>query len=75
MDTSNSTVDGNISTIEKLLEQTGLAELQDEHLTVDVDPYAVMFRGDLGTGEGSRPLSDGSQLRTHPATGFNMLLL
>lgn len=51
MDIPNSTVEGNITTIEKLLEQTGLAELQDERQTIDVDPYIILFHGDLGTGE------------------------
>jgi hypothetical protein len=51
MDISNSTVEGNISTIEKLLEQTGLAQLEADHQTVDIDPYIIMFHGDLGTGE------------------------
>lgn len=51
MDISNSTVEGNISTIEKLLDQTGLAQLEGEHHTVNIDPYIIMFHGDLGTGE------------------------
>lgn len=51
MEIPNSTVEGNITTIEKLLEQTGLAELQDERRTVDIDPYIILFHGDLGTGE------------------------
>lgn len=51
MDIPNSTVEGNITTIEKLLEQTGLAELEEEQDTVNVNPYIVMFHGDLGTGE------------------------
>jgi hypothetical protein len=51
MDIPNSTVEGNITTIEKLLEQTGLAQLQEEEHTVNVDPFIIMFHGDLGTGE------------------------
>lgn len=51
MDISNSTVEGNIKTIEKLLDQTGLAQLQEEQHTVKIDPYIIMFHGDLGTGE------------------------
>lgn len=51
MDIPNSTVEGNISTVEKLLEQTGLGELQCEQDTVNIDPYIIMFHGDLGTGE------------------------
>ena len=51
MDVPNSTVEGNITTIEKLLEQTGLAELEDEQRTVDINPYIIMFHGDLGTGD------------------------
>ena len=51
MDIPNSTVEGNISTIEKLLEQTGRAPLEAEQDTVNLDPYVVLFHGDLGTGE------------------------
>lgn len=51
MDIPNSTVEGNISAIEKLLEQTGQAPLQEEQNTCNFDPYVVLFHGDLGTGE------------------------
>jgi len=51
MDIPNSTVEGNISTIERLLEQTGRAPLEEEKDTVNLDPYIVLFHGDLGTGE------------------------
>jgi len=51
MDIPNSTVKGNISTIERLLEQTGRAPLEEEQDTVNLDPYVVLFHGDLGTGE------------------------
>lgn len=51
MDIPNSTVDGNISTIEKILEQTGLAELDKEEDTININPYIILFHGDLGTGE------------------------
>ena len=51
MDIPNSTVDGNISTIEKILEQTGLAQYEKEEDTIDIDPYIILFHGDLGTGE------------------------
>ena len=51
MDIKNSTVDGNISTVERLLEQTGLARLEEEQSTVNIDPFIILFHGDLGTGE------------------------
>ena len=51
MDIPNSTVEGNISTIERLLEQTGRAPLEEEQDTINLDPYVVLFHGDLGTGE------------------------
>ena len=46
MEIPNSTVEGNIATIEKLLEQTGLAELKDERHTINLDPYIILFHGD-----------------------------
>jgi len=70
MDIPNSTVEGNITTIEKLLEQTGLAELQDEQQTIDVDPYIILFHGDLGTGE---RLQSARRRRTTEASPRNWL--
>lgn len=51
MDIPNSTVDGNITTIGKLLDQTGLSQLAEEQHADKIDPYITMFHGDLGTGE------------------------
>ena len=70
MEIPNSTVEGNITTIEKLLEQTGLAELQDERQTIDIDPYIILFHGDLGTGE---RLQSAKRRRTTEASPRNRL--
>ena len=51
LDISNSTVDGNIDTIEKLLEQTGLGEYELPTPTVSLDHQVLLFHGDLGTGD------------------------
>ncbi|KAF9643550.1 hypothetical protein BDM02DRAFT_3104275, partial [Thelephora ganbajun] len=47
---SNSTVEGNIDTIEKLLEQTGLGNYELPTPTVPLDHQILLFHGDLGTG-------------------------
>ena len=51
LDISNSTVTGNIDTIENLLDQTGLGEYEPPTPTVSLDPQVLLFHGDLGTGD------------------------
>lgn len=51
MDVSNSTVTGNIDTILKLLEQTGLGEYESPTPTIPLDSRVLLFHGDLGTGD------------------------
>ena len=51
MDISNSTITGNIDTIEKLLEQTGLGEYEPPTPTVPLDSQFLLFHSDLGTGD------------------------
>lgn len=51
LDISNSTVKGNVNTIEKLLEQTGLGEYEPPTPTVSLDYHVLLFHGDLGTGD------------------------
>jgi len=51
LDVSNSTVKGNIDTIEKLLEQTGLGEYEPPTPTISLDHQILLFHGDLGTGD------------------------
>ena len=49
MDIPGSTVNGNISTIQKIPEQTGVAELNKEEDTININPYIILFHRDLGT--------------------------
>jgi len=51
LDISNSTVTGNIDTIVKLLEQTGLGEYEPPTPTIPLDSQILLFHGDLGTGD------------------------
>ena len=54
MDVCNSSVSGNIETLEKLLEQAGVGDPDDvENPTkiVDMREFVILFHGDLGTGE------------------------
>lgn len=51
LDISNSTVTGNIDTIEKLLEQTGLGDYELPTPTVPLDQHILLFHGNLGTGD------------------------
>ena len=51
LDISNSTVEGNIDTIERLLEQTGLGNYELPAPTIPLDHQLLLFHGDLGTGE------------------------
>ena len=66
MDIPNSTVEGNIKTIERLLEQTGRAPLEEEGDTVNLDPYVVLFHGDLGTGERIQTAKRRRRIETSP---------
>jgi hypothetical protein len=50
MDVNNSTVAGNISAIERLMEQVGYGDPSDED-AVDISEHVVLVHGDLGTGE------------------------
>lgn len=54
MEYSNSTVAGNISTIIDILFQSGVGDPNDptsKYEVVDLNPYVIIFFGDLGTGE------------------------
>ena len=51
LDITNSTVTGNIDTIEKLLEQTGLGDYEPPTPTIPLDHHVLLFHGDLGTGD------------------------
>ena len=51
LDISNSTVEGNIDTIERLLEQTVLGNYELPAPTIPLDHQLLLFHGDLGTGE------------------------
>jgi len=51
LDISNSTVTGNIDTIENLLDQTGLGEYEPPIPTISLDSQVLLFHGDLGTGD------------------------
>ena len=51
LDVSNSTAKGNLDTIEKLLEQTGLRDYEPPTPTVSLDHHVLLFHGDLGTGK------------------------
>lgn len=51
---SNSSVAGNISTIIDILVQSGIGDSNDpasKYEVVDLNPYVIIFFGDLGTGE------------------------
>ena len=51
LDISNSTVEGNIDTIERLLDQTGLSCYEPPTPTISLDHQILLFHGDLGTGD------------------------
>jgi len=54
MEYSNSTVSGNISTIENLMEQGGVGDPNDvemQYVVEDMTLHIVLFHGDLGTGD------------------------
>lgn len=51
LDITNSTVTGNIDTIEKILEQTGLGDYEPPTPTIPLDRHVLLFHGDLGTGD------------------------
>ena len=54
MNYSNSSVSGNIETILDLMEQGGVGDPSDmnsRYQVVDINPFIVIFHGDLGTGD------------------------
>ena len=54
MEFSNSTVSGNISTIQNLMEQGGVGDPNDpeiQYIVEDLTLHIILFHGDLGTGD------------------------
>ena len=66
MDVSNSTVAGNIDTIVKLLEQTGLGDYELPIPTVSLDQQILLFHGDLGTGDRIHTAKQWRSIETSP---------
>ena len=66
MDISNSTVTGNIDTILKLLEQTGLGEYEPPTRTIPLDSQVLLFHGDLGTGDRINSARQWRSIETSP---------
>jgi len=74
MDISNSTVIGNIETIEKLLYQTGLAEYEPPVPTTNLDPYVLLFHGDLGTGDRINSARQRRSIETSPRNRLQFVI-
>ena len=73
MDVCNSSVSGNIETLEKLLEQAGVGdsdEVEDPALIKDMREFVILFHGDLGTGE---RIAQAQAQRSIEATAFRRL--
>jgi len=66
LDISNSTVTGNIDTIEKLLEQTGLGDYEPPTPTVSLDGQVLLLHGDLGTGDRINSARQWRSIETSP---------
>lgn len=73
MDINNSTIDGNIQAVERLMAQGGVGGSDCNGVTVDLSKHVVIIHGDLGTGKCIKSMTHEQSLEYRPWERFQFI--